>query len=154
MLEYLIVVDGVDLRHDVIDLPALQLAPVVAEYELACSVHLVHDAAVLAVKLQEDHPVLFVQTGLVTRKDLLLLVVLDLQLVRLLQNLEAFLLVVEHLDKVLGVEIVAFDAFELAYHLPGLVYPDLHWEEDVGEVVQLLEVAFGVGEEVPKLSQH
>lgn len=73
-------VDGVNLRHDVIDLPSLQLAFIVPKNELTSSVDLIHNTAVLPIELQEDNPVLLVQTSLIASKYLLFLIILYLQL--------------------------------------------------------------------------
>ena len=51
VLKNFVVVEGDDARHDVIDLATLKFAFSIAEDEFACSVDLVHDSTVFAVKL-------------------------------------------------------------------------------------------------------
>lgn len=120
--------DGVNPGHDIIDLPSLQLSLIVPEDELTGSVDLIHDPAIFPIKLKKNDSMFLIQTSLVASKDLLFLVVFYLQLVGLLQDFQAFLLIIEHFNEILRVEIVALNALELPDHLPGLVYFDLHGE--------------------------
>ena len=100
MLKNFVVVESDDARHDVIDLATLKFAFSIAEDEFACSVDLVHDSTVFAVKFKKNDPMLLVQVCFCPCCDLFLLVVVCLQLSGLLQYLQSRFFVVEHLDEI------------------------------------------------------
>ncbi len=51
VLQNAVVVPREEPWHDVVDLPTLQLSPIIAEYFFASQIDLVHDATVFPIKL-------------------------------------------------------------------------------------------------------
>jgi hypothetical protein len=102
--------DGNYTRHDVIYLPALQLSFAVSKDQLTGSVDLIHDSTVLSIEFEEDNTMFLIKRSFVPCCDLLLLAILSLYLACLLQDVYALLLIIEHLDQIPRIEVVALYA--------------------------------------------